>query len=149
MIAVEIECNEDNLCLLSEFLIEVDNCFPTPLSKKTNSHEYAHKILKFGNVFIVKNEKKIVGAIMGYGNDIESKRGIITVFAVLPEYRKMGLGNSLLEAIMKRFKSNGMNCVDVFTNNVNQAAIKLYLNYGFIKCSEELIGDDYHLMMSL
>jgi ribosomal-protein-alanine N-acetyltransferase len=55
----------------------------------------------------------------------------IITFCVLPEYRNMGVGKSLLEELHRHVKARGATLIFLEVAEDNAAAIKLYHNMGY------------------
>ncbi|NLC69636.1 MAG: ribosomal protein S18-alanine N-acetyltransferase [Clostridiaceae bacterium] len=58
--------------------------------------------------------------------------GHITNIAVHPEFRGIGIGSMLLEALKKRAKKEGIVKMTLEVKKSNEAALKLYTKHGFI-----------------
>jgi len=95
---------------------------------------------KFPNTFIVAIiEDNIIGYIMcrmetGFselGKWNITKKGHVVSIAVLPEYRKMGIGTSLMLQAMKEMKNYGMKECYLEVRASNQIAKNLYRKIGF------------------
>ena len=50
---------------------------------------------------------------------------------VLPEYRRNGYGQSLLLEVLNRAYIDGYDISELVVNSTNQAAIRMYMKYGF------------------
>jgi len=60
-----------------------------------------------------------------------TKKGHVVSIAVLPEYRKMGIGTSLMLQAMKEMKNYGMKECYLEVRASNQIAKNLYRKIGF------------------
>jgi len=107
-----------------------------------NYSEYFYVDLheKFPNTFIVAIiEEDIVGYIMcrmetGFselGKWNITKKGHVVSIAVLPEYRKRGIGTSLMLQAMKEMRNYGMKECYLEVRVSNQTAKNLYRKIGF------------------
>lgn len=100
-------------------------CFSTPWSLESFEDIFSYK----GNYYLVaKEEDKVVGfiglmAVLGEGD--------ITNVAVLPSYRKRGIGDCLVSAILKLAKEEKISKIMLEVRSSNGAAIHLYEKYGF------------------
>ena len=45
------------------FLNSINDDFPVPLNRVTDIIDYANKLLKFGDLFFIKNDSHIIGII--------------------------------------------------------------------------------------
>ncbi len=80
--------------------------------------------------FLVAEENgKVVGYISGVARI--SKIGHIVSIAVDPDYRRRGIGNLLIEALLKKFKNDKMKKVRLEVRVSNKPAINLYVKIGF------------------
>ncbi len=89
---------------------------------------------------VAKLDNKVIGYIMCRVEDAiilsfpihRIKRGHIVSFAVLPEYRRKGIGTQLLKEAIKALR-DVYHCVDVFleVRISNSEAINLYRKLGF------------------
>lgn len=110
----------------AEYVDDVANiekiCFSKPWSREAIADELDNSVARF----LVAD---IGGTAVGYiGIHIVLGEGDIMRVAVLPEYRKSGIGRALLEEC---FSSNELESVflDVRENNI--PAIRLYESFGF------------------
>lgn len=55
----------------------------------------------------------------------------ITLLAVVPDYRRQGLGSLLLSTLLERAKARGLERATLEVRKSNQAAIALYQKFGF------------------
>ena len=74
--------------------------------------------------YVCEENEQIIGYISSWVSDNTS----ILNFCVLPEYQNKGIGNLLLDEVLKVAK--GMITLEVRESNHN--AIKFYLNHGFV-----------------
>lgn len=72
------------------------------------------------------------GKICAYGGMLcIIDEGQITNIATLPEYRRMGYGAAVVEALKKYAKNNGIRSITLEVRESNKAAISLYTSHGF------------------
>ena len=79
--------------------------------------------------FVAKIDEKAVGYI-GYML-IAGEADIINI-GILPEFRGIGIGNMLMDAMIDNLKENNAMCVHLEVRKSNNVAISLYEKYGFI-----------------
>ncbi len=109
-----------------EGIVEVEEiCFPTPWSKNAFQKELENKLARY---MIVEMENKIV-AYGGIWFIVDE--GHITNIAVHPEYRGLGLGNEIVEALVKECKKNNIISMTLEVRASNHVAQNLYKKYGF------------------
>lgn len=82
----------------------------------------------FSQYIIAKLNKEIVG-FAGVIDTVDQLE--ITNIVVKKDFRKNGIGNELLEKIIKLAKENGKDKIILEVNITNLAAIKLYEKNGF------------------
>jgi ribosomal protein S18 acetylase RimI-like enzyme len=66
----------------------------------------------------------------GYVDDETPELGI----AIVPEYRKQGIGTLLLEKIIEQAKLDGYKALSLSVDPRNEAAVQLYRKLGFEQC---------------
>ena len=72
------------------------------------------------------------GKFAGYGGFLDlSGEGEITRIAVLPEYRRLGLGKKLMEAMIDRARELSLETMFLEVRESNIPAISLYESFGF------------------
>ncbi len=92
--------------------------------------------MKVGPLWVVSLDNKIVGTVSVVG----SVEGLhVRGMAVLPEARGQGIGWLLLEEIQKYAAKKGFQRLLLGTTPFLLRAINLYRNFGFRRCSQELI----------
>lgn len=82
----------------------------------------------FSKYIIARLNKKIVG-FAGVIDTVDQLE--ITNIVVKKDFRKKGIGNELLEQLIKLAKENGKDKITLEVNSTNLAAIKLYEKNGF------------------
>jgi len=78
--------------------------------------------------FIAIYEDKFVGAILA-GHD--GRRGFIYHSAVLPEYRKQGIGRMLVEKVLEALKEQGISKVGLLAFSANELGNQFWESMGF------------------
>lgn len=130
---------------LASFLHSIDKIFPIHLSEKTEIDNYTFKILTNGIVVYAEFEGEIIGAILGYSNDMISKAAYVSTFGILKSYRNLGIGEQLLSEMKKKFRNKGMKKVSLYTHESNKSGIRFYKRHGFMERPdpEKRSGDIY------
>lgn len=105
-------------------------CFAVPWSEKSFRDELQNKLAVY---FTAKKDNKCVG-YAGFWN--VSGEGGITNIAVLPEYRRQGIGSALLNALVKRALELGLDLLTLEVRKSNFEAQGLYKSFGF-----DIIGE--------
>ena len=99
--------------------------FSIPWSKDSYIQELTNPIARY---LVAKIDNKVVGFV---GTWIVLDESHITNIAIHPNYRKQGIGSSLLEAFLKYCKSQGCIAFTLEVRNSNKAARTLYEKYNF------------------
>ena len=105
-------------------------CFTLPWSGKSFHDEMANKLAIY---FTAKDNGKCVG-YAGFWN--VSGEGDVTNVAVLPEYRRRGVGSSLVAEMIKTAEKLKLEMLTLEVRKSNTAAQKLYEKFGF-----EILGE--------
>jgi len=109
-------------------LAELDKkVFSVPWSERSFCEECNNRIAHY---FVAK-EKSHVIAYAGFWHVADE--GDITNIAVLPEYRRQGIGGRLLQTLINTAKELKLELLTLEVRESNNAAIALYERYGFEK----------------
>lgn len=115
-------------------IAELDKkCFAIPWSEQSFRDETENVLAIY---FVARDNGKCIG-YAGFWN--VSGEGDITNVAVLPDYRRLGVGSSLIEAVIKKAAELKLALLTLEVRRSNTAAQGLYLKYGF-----EIIGERKH-----
>lgn len=112
-----------------EFAVIDEECFAVPWSEKSFEDEYKNDIAIY---FSARSDGKCVG-YAGFWQ--VSGEGDITNVAVLEDFRRMGIGSLLMEAVIDKSKKLGLSIITLEVRSSNISAQGLYKKYGF-----EVIG---------
>ena len=142
-------CHEITILELMDFLKQVDDSFPVPISRKTNLHCYARKLFDKASFCCIRREGKVVSLACGYANEMNSGLGYISMIATLPEYRGRRFASLLLSDFIAICKGKGFKGVHLYAVETNVGAMMLYRKAGF---SEYFIDNeprplDKHLVL--
>lgn len=105
-------------------------CFTVPWSEKSFRDEMSNKLAVY---LTAKDNKKCIG-YAGFWN--VSGEGGITNVAVLPEYRRQGIGSKLITEMIKTAETLELDLLTLEVRKSNTAAQNLYSKFGF-----EIIGE--------
>lgn len=100
-------------------------CFAVPWSEKSFHDEMKNQLAVY---FVAKKEDRCIG-YAGFWN--VSGEGGITNVAVLPEYRRSGIGSLLISKMIKTAKELNLALLTLEVRKSNAAAQRLYKKYGF------------------
>ena len=111
-------------------LYEFDSVFPHNREKVSDYDIWASKISSNGFAVATDNNDH-AGMAVFYANDLESRKGYISLIGLKPDFRGKGLGKSFLNDIIEEMKKCGMNSVYLEVDDDNQSAKAFYTRYGF------------------
>lgn len=133
---------------IEEFLIEVDESFPVPLSKKQNLKEFSKKLYEKADVCVKEENAKIVSMVAGYTENLENNIAYITIVATLENAKGKGYAKALIKEFIEICKVKKINAVHLYTVSTNVSAVKMYESLGFQKyiVENETRKDDLHLI---
>jgi ribosomal protein S18 acetylase RimI-like enzyme len=106
--------------------------FEPPLSSRTDIRVYCRKLLKYADIISVNVKGNLAGVLCIYANDSQTRVSYISSVAVLKGYRRLGLGNALVEKAISLSQKKGMSSVKLEVGKNNTAAQHLYRKFGFI-----------------
>lgn len=98
-----------------------------PISKKNL------KSLKINSrILEVKDDETIIGlAVVTQSDSLTRRSLVIEDIIVDKKYRGKGVGNTMIESIIKLAKGFRVDCIDVQTKKTNKPAQALYRKFGF------------------
>ncbi|MGN1050907.1 MAG: GNAT family N-acetyltransferase [Acutalibacteraceae bacterium] len=111
----------------------------------SDSRENIEKYLSHnqGMSCVAKFDGKIIGTVLA-GHD--GRRGFIHHMAVLPEYRRKGVGSALAKEADKKFKEQGIMKTHIFCYKDNSKGQNFWKNIGFTKRDDidvfSYVGED-------
>lgn len=104
---------------------------PDPLSERVDVAVYAEKLLSRAEVATVEEDGRVVALGAIYTNDLESRRAFVTIFAVLPERHRRGIGRALASRLLARARQRGMRSCELLVMPGNVGALDFYRRSGF------------------
>ena len=109
-----------------------------------NLADYVSKIKNNAEIISITVKGVVIGCVVYYCNNLESKTSYISMLIVNKEYQGKGIGGWLLDAAIMKIKSLGFNVCRLEVRNDNNEAIHLYSKKGFVKVN----NDDGKMIMS-
>ncbi len=113
-----------------------------------NLGDYARKLNEYGELYVAKKEGTIIGFISYYMNDQITQTAYISLLAVLPEYRKNGVGEKLLSKMEEHARCEGFKKIGLEVDKNNNVAICFYSKHG-AKFIREKSGETNYMEMLL
>lgn len=102
-------------------------CFSMPWSERSIGNELTNPL----SLWLVAVEGDVV---VGYaGSQTVLGEADMMNIAVLPEYRKRGIGRQLLNALIVRLRTNAVHSLTLEVRTSNHEALKMYASLGFIQ----------------
>lgn len=111
-------------------LYEFDSVFPHNREKVSDYNNWASKISDNGFAVVTDNNNH-AGMAVFYANDLEGRKGYISLIGLKPDFRGKGLGKSFLNDIIEEMKKCGMNSVYLEVDDDNQGVKAFYTRFGF------------------
>lgn len=116
---------------LKEFILSVNDDFPIPITNKINVDEFLDKIKNNGVVCCCYDGKKVVSGTFFYANNFVEKIVGFTLLATLRNYRKYGIGSTLMDMMIDYCSELNFERIQLYTHETNKNAINFYLKKGF------------------
>lgn len=114
-----------------DMVAELDKkCFSIPWSRQSFAEEMENKIAVY---FVATDEDNVIG-YCGFWQ--ASDEGDITNIAVLPEYRRKGIGGMLVERLIAEANNMELVLLTLEVRKSNVPAQALYKKYGFVPIGE-------------
>lgn len=96
--------------------------------EKSQIKRYLERNKGLSQVAVV--DGKIVGTVLA-GHD--GRRGFIHHMAVMPEYRRHHIGQSLAQTAIEKIKAEGIDKTHIFSYQDNEVGQSFWKNFGFVK----------------
>lgn len=111
------------------FLAHINNEYNPPLDTKVELHQYAEKILNNAILLVEMIDEDVVGMVVLYCNDENTKKAYIPLVGVLPTYQHRGIASKLMKEAIAFVREQGYKLVGIHSNNM--VAVHLYSKLGF------------------
>lgn len=97
--------------------------------------EILKKLQRDPDLFLVADvEGRIIGSVMG---GFDGRRGLVYHLAVAPEFRRLGIGERLMDELERRLRAKGCIRMYLLVTKDNQEAIDFYEKRGW-SCMQNL-----------
>lgn len=113
-------------------LLGYSDSFRPPLYTYVNMEEYARKILDNAVTFEAWGGSELVGFIVAYFNDNETKNGFVTNVSVLEEYQDCGIAYELMRQAIEFGKNHAFVRLDLEAGTDSTRAQRSYKRNGFV-----------------
>ncbi|MCE5214082.1 MAG: GNAT family N-acetyltransferase [Methanobacterium sp.] len=119
-----------------------NNCEPMITERNSIYHLFT-KFFNNTSLIIEKDDKSIMGFLLGFQSQKNPKDAYIHLICVVPQLRNQGLAKALVKEFLNIVSKKGCNNVYLITSPTNKKAINFYRNMGFEvdKKGKEIIID--------
>ncbi|HYA32404.1 MAG TPA: GNAT family N-acetyltransferase [Candidatus Bathyarchaeia archaeon] len=141
-----VEATWNDFDAILRVLNAVDHEFVPPLSEGENLRVKVSRILNDRRrswIKAVDGGGKIVGVVAVIDNYRRPRLGLIETLAVLPEFRRRGIGKKLVQYAMSKLFQNGMEASLITTWETNVAALTMYEELGFKMIMRKKVDSSY------
>ncbi len=142
---------ELNIITGTDDIKRVLDLFSDSLRSLSQGNDYrkmmAKKFSNNGIVLVASIESKICDFSVAYMNDVIDCNAFISMLAVLPAYRKNGIGKIMVDWIIENAKQQGMRRVRLQVDKDNESAIKFYKRNEFVVA--EIKADSYYMELKI
>lgn len=121
-----LEVDIDKICI---FLALINNEYNPPLDTKVELRQYAEKILNNAILLVEMIDENVVGMVVLYCNDENTKKAYIPLVGVLPTYQHRGIASRLMKGAIAFVREQGYKLIGIHSNNM--VAVHLYSKLGF------------------
>lgn len=126
-----------------------DECFVPSISQmKKDKREFALKLSENAITLILKSGNEILGFLSAYMNDMQTNIAFLSLIAVDKSFRKIGLGELLLNAAEKEALTRNLKYFKIEVYEDNFPAIKFYKKYGF-EIVDKLNNNSFYMIKKL
>lgn len=127
------EANWNDFDAILSVLSIVNHEFVPPLTEGENLRVKVSRILNDRRRSWIKavDDGRIVGVVAVIYHYRRPQLGLIETLAVLPEFRRLGIGKKLVQYAMSKLFQNGMEATLITTWETNIAALTMYQELGF------------------
>ncbi len=115
---------------LERHLRNFEVCFPH-LKEKVDITEFAVKLSKYAENYIMLDGENPIGITCFYANDSINFCGYITLIGIMPDTQKGGFGKQLMQFTLSKMQENGMKTVKLEVDSDNINAQGFYYHFGF------------------
>jgi len=139
------EANWNDFNDILNLLNVVNNEFVPPLTDGENLRVKITRILNDRRRGWIKavDRERVIGVVAVIYNYRRPQLGLIETLAVLPEFRRIGIGIKLVQFAMSKLFQDGMDASLITTWETNEAALAMYERLGFKVIMRKKIDGSY------
>jgi ribosomal protein S18 acetylase RimI-like enzyme len=136
-----------NSQMVFELLSRVDSDFYPPLSSRLNLKCYAEKIKDKASLFFRLEANVLIGLCAAYATDKVKLEAYLTMLAVDPSYRGLGVAKSLIKEMEAKLSLEGFNTIKLEVYKANLGAFSMYKSLGYLITEET--DNSYFLLKNI
>lgn len=129
--ALEFVRNTSTEAAVAAHLAECDADFEPPLSRRVELNAYARKLVTLATRFEALADRRLVGLVAAYCDDLASRQAFITSVSVSPDWTGQGIALRLMRESIAYVTEAGMRTIALEVGAKNGRAIGLYSKLGF------------------
>jgi ribosomal protein S18 acetylase RimI-like enzyme len=139
-VALEFARNTSTEAAVAAHLAECDAEFEPPLSGRVELHTYARKLVARAIRFEALADRRLVGLVAAYCDDLVSRQAFITSVSVSPDWTGRGIALRLMRESIAFATAVGMRTIALEVGTKNVRAIRLYSRLGFaVEAGQDLL----------
>lgn len=123
-----------------------DSLFDQSINNVTDIDKLAAKYEKHGIVYVAYFDKKPIGLVAFYCNDIESFQAYLSMIVVKDTYQNSGIGRRLLEELIRFCTEKNFKVIKLEVNTANKKAITFYKHRGFVRSGVASNKSEYYVL---
>ena len=134
--------------MIEEFLLSVDDTFPTPISKKQKIKDFSQKLFNYATICVEVEENKIASMVAGYTDNLMDGMAYISIVATHCKAQGRGLASNCIKRFIDVCREKEISAVHLYTDRSNEIAKTMYRKIGFVKYEPEFEArpNDIHLI---
>lgn len=118
---------------LVELLKTFGDLLPDPLSSRISLSSYAVKVQEKAEIALAYNNKRVVGFLVMYANDLVSRKAHIPIISILSDFQGRGIGKVLLSRAVALARQKKMHELWLTVDQGNHIAQHVYSELRFVK----------------
>lgn len=128
-----------NHTLIYQLLTKVDSDFDPPLSLNLDLDEYSKKIASKAILFTRFDNNTLIALCAIYASDKEHLQAYLTLLAVAPEFRGIGLAKKMIAEMEIYLLNEGFKSIRLEVYKTNLGALSMYKSLGY-----EIVEQSHH-----
>lgn len=122
----------ESLEKMIELLVRYDDSAVRTISSRTGDlKQYARKLFRHAENFILSDGDKEIGFVSFYGNDAVNQMIYLTIIAIRPQFKGHGFGTAVLNDLERFGREHGRKKIKLEVDKDNTDAVCFYRKNGF------------------